>query len=80
MSNIKQCIDSWIEVDKHKHFIVCFGLAIISPIIAIIVAIAKELYDLKQINNHFCWKDFVFDIIGIIFGAVIHVIILCLVI
>lgn len=65
--------------DKRKHFIICFGLSIISPIIAIFVAIGKKIYDLKQINNHFCWKDLLFDVIGIIFGTVIHIIILWLI-
>lgn len=77
---MEKCNDTWNGQDKRKHFIVSFVLSIISPIIALIVAIGKEIYDLKQINNHFCWKDLFFDAIGIIFGAIIHIIILCLII
>ena len=74
------CNDLWKGQDKQKHFLACFGIAIVCPILSLIVAIVKEIYDLNQVNNHFCWKDLVYDVIGIIFGTIIHIIILCLII
>ena len=56
-------------------FLVCFIIAIVNPIIALLAAIGKEIYDVRQPNNHFCWKDILFDIAGIICGSVLHVII-----
>ena len=68
MSN---CNDSWNSKDKVKHFGVCLVLAIIYPLIAIVAAAGKELYDMKQNGNHFCWKDIVADVVGIIVGTII---------
>lgn len=71
-----KCNDIWNGEDKLKHFLVCFVIAICSPLLALLVAIGKEIYDVIQPNNHFCWKDVLFDIAGIICGTVIHLIIL----
>lgn len=68
MSN---CNDSYKGKDKVKHFGVCLVIAIISPILAIVAAIGKEWYDMKQNGNHFCWKDIVADVVGIIVGTII---------
>ena len=75
MSN---CNDSWTGKDKVKHFCACLVIAIISPILAIVAAIGKEWYDMKQNGNHWCWKDIVADVVGIIVGTVAHIIIVAL--
>lgn len=74
-----KCNDTWNGQDKLKHFLVCLGIAIVNPIIALLAAIGKEIYDVRQPNNHFCWKDILFDIAGIICGSLLHVIILLLI-
>lgn len=68
MSN---CNDSYKGKDKVKHFCACLVIAIISPILAIVAAIGKEWYDMKQNGNHWCWKDIVADVVGIIVGTII---------
>jgi uncharacterized protein YfiM (DUF2279 family) len=68
MSN---CNDSWKGKDKALHFGVCFVLASINPIVAILAAMGKELYDQQQPNNHFCIKDLVADAVGIALGTII---------
>lgn len=75
---MNKCLDLWKGLDKKKHFFVCLILSILSPILAIIAAIGKEIYDSKQQGNHFCWKDIVADGIGIILGSIIHVTIILL--
>lgn len=76
---MNSCNDSWTSKDKALHFGVCFVLAIINPIVAILVAIGKELYDMRQNSNHFCAKDIVADGIGIVLGSIIHTIIILLI-
>lgn len=76
---MEKCNDTWNDEDKLKHFLVCFGIAIINPLISLLAAIGKEIYDVIHPNNHFCWKDVLFDIAGIICGTVIHLIILLLI-
>lgn len=73
MSN---CNDSYKGKDKVKHFCACLVIAIISPILAIVAAIGKEWYDMKQNGNHWCWKDIVADAVGIIVGSVMHAILI----
>lgn len=68
---MEKCNDKWDGEDKIKHFVVCFILALVSPLLAIIIAIAKEAYDLYQPNNHWCWKDLVVDALGICGGAIV---------
>lgn len=75
---MNKCTDLWKGLDKKKHFFVCLILSIICPILAIIAAIGKEIYDSKQQGNHFCWKDIVADLIGIILGSIIHVTVILL--
>lgn len=70
MSN--PCNDTWTGKDKALHFGVCLVLAIIYPLIAIMAAAGKELYDMKQNGNHFCWKDIVADVAGVVLGTVVH--------
>lgn len=70
---MNKCLDLWKGLDKKKHFYICLILSIICPILAIIAAIGKEIYDSKQKGNHFCWKDIVADGIGIMLGSIIHV-------
>lgn len=76
---MNKCLDLWKGLDKKKHFFVCLILSIICPIIAIIAAIGKEIYDSKQEENHFCWKDIVADGIGIILGSLINISIILLI-
>lgn len=66
------CNDQWTSKDKALHFGVCFVLAIIYPLIAIVAAAGKELYDMKQNGNHWCWKDIVADAVGVALGSVVH--------
>ena len=68
---MSKCDDSYTGKDKVKHFGVCLVIAIISPILAIVAAIGKEWYDMKQQGNHWCWKDIVADVVGIIVGTII---------
>lgn len=69
---MSKCNDSWNGKDKALHFGVCFVLAIINPFIALLAAMGKELYDMQQPNNHFCWKDIVADVAGVVLGTVVH--------
>ena len=76
---MNKCTDLWKGLDKKKHFFVCLVLSIICPIVAIIAAVGKEIYDSKQKGNHFCWKDIVADLIGIILGSIIHITVILLI-
>lgn len=69
MSN---CNDTWEGKDKVKHFGVCLVLAIINPIVAVVVAVAKEVHDDGTEGNHWCWKDIVADVVGVVLGSVVH--------
>lgn len=69
MSN---CNDKWTGKDKALHFGVCFVLAVICPIVAAVVAVAKEVHDDGTEGNHFCWKDIVADVAGVALGSVVH--------
>ena len=66
------CKDSWTGKDKVKHFGACIVLAVICPIVAVAVAVAKEMYDHHTIGNHWCWKDIVADVAGVVLGTVVH--------
>jgi uncharacterized protein YfiM (DUF2279 family) len=76
---MNNCNDSWTSKDKALHFGVCFVLAAICPLVAIICAIGKEAYDMKQNGNHWCWKDVVADAVGIALGSGIHAILIYLI-
>lgn len=76
---MNKCLDLWKGLDKKKHFFVCLLLSILCPVIVIMAAIGKEIYDSKQQGNHFCWKDIVADGIGIILGSIIHTLIIFLI-
>ena len=65
------CNDSWTSKDKALHFGVCLVLAIINPIVAVLAAIGKEIWDMSKPNNHFCAKDLVADAVGIALGTII---------
>ena len=69
---MNECKDTWKGKDKVKHFCVCFVLAGICPIVAVVVAIAKEVHDKRTKGNHWCWKDIVADVVGIAVGSVVH--------
>lgn len=70
---MNECKDSWTGKDKVKHFGVCLALAVICPIVAAVAAVAKEAYDMRQNGNHWCWKDIVADVAGVVLGTVVHV-------
>lgn len=76
---MSKCNDQWTSKDKALHFGVCFVLAAICPFIALLAAMGKELYDMQQPNNHFCWKDVVADAVGVVLGSVVHGLILLLI-
>lgn len=65
------CNDSWTSKDKALHFGVCLVLAIINPIVAVLAAIGKEIWDMSKTGNHFCPKDLVADAVGIALGTMI---------
>ena len=69
---MSKCNDSWTGMDKVKHFCVCFVLAAICPIVAVVVAIAKEVHDERTEGNHWCWKDIVADAVGVALGSAVH--------
>ena len=69
---MNECKDTWRGKDKALHFGVCFVLAVICPLVAIVLAIIKEVYDHHQPNNHWCWKDILADAVGVVLGTVVH--------
>lgn len=77
MSN--SCKDTWKGKDKAWHFGVSLVLSVVCPIVAVVAAMGKEIYDYNQQGNHFCWKDIIADLIGIILGSIIHTLIILLI-
>lgn len=76
---MNKCNDSWNSKDKALHFGVCFVLAAICPLVATICAIGKEWHDERTDGNHWCWKDIVADVVGVVLGSVVHGLILLLI-
>lgn len=73
---MSKCNDNYTGKDKMKHFGACLALAIINPIVAVVVAVAKEVHDERTDGNHWCWKDIVADVAGIVLGSVVHLLVL----
>lgn len=71
---MSKCNDKWTSKDKALHFCVCFVLAIISPMLAVICAVGKEAWDYHKDGNHWCWKDLVWDAVGVVIGSIIYLI------
>lgn len=69
---MNECKDKYTGKDKAKHFCVCLVLASICPIVAVVVAIVKEVRDERTEGNHWCWKDIVADAVGVVLGTVVH--------
>lgn len=69
---MRNCNDQWTSKDKALHFGVCLVLAAICPLVAIVLAIIKEVYDHHTIGNHWCWKDIVADAVGVALGSAVH--------
>lgn len=69
---MNECKDTWRGKDKALHFGVCLVLAVICPIVAAVVAVAKEVRDERTDGNHWCWKDIVADAAGVALGSVVH--------
>lgn len=69
---MNECKDKYTGKDKALHFGVCLVLAVICPIVAAVVAVAKEVHDDGTEGNHWCWKDIVADVAGIVLGSAVH--------
>lgn len=69
---MNECKDKYTSKDKVKHFCVCLVLAGICPIVAVVVAVAKEVHDERTEGNHWCWKDIVADVVGVVLGSAVH--------
>ena len=69
---MNECKDTWTSKDKALHFGVCLVLAVICPIVAVVVAVAKEVHDERTEGNHWCWKDILADAVGVVLGTVVH--------
>ena len=66
--------DRWCSIDKLYHFIACLVITVIFGWLAgIVVAIAKEIYDINK--SGFSYKDLTADIIGVGVGMIIRMII-----
>lgn len=63
----------YIGKDKIYHFAVCLALAFIYPLLAIVAAFSKEMYDATRPNNHFCIWDLTADFIGFVIGTSLHI-------
>ncbi len=74
---MNECKDTWRGKDKALHFGVCLVLAGICPIVAVVVAIAKEAYDAHKEGNHWCWKDIVANAVGVALGSAVHLLLFC---
>lgn len=59
--------------DKWLHFAVCAAAAIVSPMLAIGLAIGKEYGDKNATGNHWCWLDLLADGLGVLAGGAAHV-------
>lgn len=62
--------------DKWMHLAVSLAVAVLSPLMALGLAIGKEYGDCKASGNHWCWWDMLADGIGIIYGTAIRVVLL----
>lgn len=60
------------DKDKLLHFGACLVASIISPTLAVGLAIGKEYGDYKAQGNHWCWLDILADAIGITIGTLVH--------
>lgn len=69
---MSKCNDSWNGKDKALLFGVCFVLAAICPLVAIVLAIIKEAYDHHTTGNHWCWKDILADAVVVVLGSVVY--------
>lgn len=74
-----KCNDSWTGQDKVKHLFVCTAIAVVHPVLGVLAAIIKEGYDATREGNHWCWKDIVTDVAGVVLGSVVHGLILLLI-
>lgn len=77
MSNL--CDDTWTGKDKVWHFGISLALAVICPVVAIVAAVGKEVYDRRSCAGHWCWKDILADAVGVVLGSVVHGLILLLI-
>ena len=70
MSN--PCNDTWTGKDKVWHFGVSLVLAVVCPVVAVVAAVGKEVYDRGKNGGHWCWKDIVADAVGVALGSAVH--------
>lgn len=62
-----------IGTDKKLHFGVCLIAAIVSPWLAVGLAIGKEYGDSKSPNNKWDWWDILADGAGCMAGTLVHI-------
>lgn len=58
--------------DKLLHFGVCLITGILSPMLAVGLAIGKEYGDKRAKVNHWCWWDIAADAAGVALAVVIR--------
>lgn len=67
--------DSWFSKDKFKHFGASYAWAVVHPMAAVGAGVTKEYCDSEDKDNHWCWKDIVWDLLGTVLGSITHYII-----
>lgn len=66
-----------IHIDKNSiiHFCVCFTPSVLAGIIGASYALYEGIKK-ENSDDHFCWWDLFFDLLGIILGLCIHFILI----
>lgn len=62
-----------IGLDKWKHFGVCLIASIVSPWLAVGLALGKEYGDSKAVGNKWDWMDIVADAVGVLIGTMLRI-------
>ena len=64
-----------MTIDKYKHIVLSAIIAValnlflpwwVAGIGTLAIGVGKELYDMKQNGNHWCWKDILADAVGVV--------------
>lgn len=61
-----------IEKDKLQHFSICAVTSVLSPTLAIGLAIGKECGDSVSPVNKWSWSDLLADGVGVVIGTIVH--------
>lgn len=64
--------DSFFGIDKLQHVCVLTVAAYVDEKFAMGLALGKEYGDKKAVGNHWCWKDLVADMVGIVIGSTLR--------